>query len=182
MTLLENLLYVDCYLICNNITLLSGAFLQQNILSNSHKHDDCVSRAKSKFIERLQEMGKVVGKNDETVLKILLTDHRVFSAYDIAEKISHVGKRVQPIQVYRSLKKLINLGVVHKLATKNGFIACYDEGKCTFGQFLICNKCDSVQEIDNKPLNHQIHDSAQASNFTVTGKSVEVLGVCQNCQ
>ena len=151
-------------------------------LASSHLHSHCISKAKIRFVERLRDVGKGVGRNDEPVLNLLLSNHRIFSAYDIAEKISEMGKRVQPIQIYRSLEKLMALGLVHRLSTKNGFIACYEEGECATGQFLICTECESVKEIDSQLINREIHDSAQENSFSIGSKSIEVLGVCGNCQ
>ena len=151
-------------------------------LSPSHQHKHCVSKAKTRFVERLRETGKGVGRNDEPVLNLLLSNHRIFSAYDIAEKISEMGRRVQPIQIYRSLEKLMALGLVHRLSTRNGFIACYEDGECATGQFLICTECESVKEIDSQLINREISDSAQENSFSIANKSVEVLGLCSNCQ
>tara|TARA_B100001540_G_C15623139_1_gene558568 strand:- start:172 stop:666 length:495 start_codon:yes stop_codon:yes gene_type:complete len=155
---------------------------QQQDLPASHQHNHCISKAKTRFVERLREMGKAIGTNDEPVLNLLLSNHRIFSAYDIAERISKMGKRVQPVQIYRSLEKLMALGLVHRLSTKNGFIACYEEGECATGQFLICTECESVKEIDSQLINREIHDSAQENSFSIGSKSIEVLGVCGNCQ
>ena len=154
---------------------------QQGDLS-SHRHNHCISKAKTRFIERLKKMGKSIGRNDEPVLNLLLSNHRIFSAYDIAETISELGKRVQPIQIYRSLEKLMALGLVHRLSTKNGFIACYEDGECATGQFLICTECESVKEIDSQLLDKEIKGSAKKNNFSIASKSIEVLGLCVNCQ
>ena len=154
---------------------------QQGDLS-SHRHNHCISKAKTRFIDQLKKMGKSIGRNDEPVLNLLLSNHRIFSAYDIAETISELGKRVQPIQIYRSLEKLMALGLVHRLSTKNGFIACYEDGECATGQFLICTECESVKEIDSQLINREISDSAQENSFSIANKSVEVLGLCSNCQ
>ena len=154
---------------------------QQGDLS-SHRHNHCISKAKTRFIDQLKKMGKSIGRNAEPVLDLLLSYHRIFSAYDIAETISELGKRVQPIQIYRSLEKLMALGLVHRLSTKNGFIACYEDGECATGQFLICTECESVKEIDSQLLDNEIQGSAQENNFSIASKSIEVLGLCVNCQ
>ena len=155
---------------------------KQQVDLSSHRHNHCISKAKTRFIDQLKKMGKSIGRNDEPVLNLLLSNHRIFSAYDIAETISELGKRVQPIQIYRSLEKLMALGLVHRLSTKNGFIACYEDGECATGQFLICTECESVKEIDSQLINREIHDSAQENSFSIGSKSIEVLGVCGNCQ
>jgi Fur family zinc uptake transcriptional regulator len=155
--------------------------LVESAHANTHKHNHCVSKAKTRFIERMKQVGKSIGINDEPVLHLLLSNHRAFSAYDIAETLSKMGKRIQPIQIYRSLEKLMALDVVHRLSTKNSFVACYEDGKCTAGQFLICDKCNSVKEIDSQLLDREIQDSAREHNFTIVSKNVEVQGLCREC-
>ena len=104
---------------------------------HTHEHNQCISRAKTRFVDRLRELGKSIGINDEPVLRLLPIKHRAFSAYNIAGTLSGSEKRIQPIQIYRSFEKLIALGVVHRIATKNSFIACFEVGKCKASQFLI---------------------------------------------
>ena len=60
---------------------------KQQDLPASHQHNHCISKAKTRFVERLREMGKAIGTNAEPVLNLLLSNHRIFSAYDIAERI-----------------------------------------------------------------------------------------------
>jgi Fur family zinc uptake transcriptional regulator len=132
-------------------------------------------------MDRMKEQNKSVGKNDKPVLNLLLSNHGAFTAYDIAETLSNKVKRLRPIQIYRSLEKLIALGVVHRLATRNSFIACYETGVCATSQFLICTKCENVEEIGSQRLDQEIQDSANKKNFTIISKNVEVLGLCSKC-
>jgi Fur family zinc uptake transcriptional regulator len=153
----------------------------KNIMS-SHEHNKCILKAKRRFDDRVSEKGRSIGINEKPILNLLLSNHRIFSAYDIADTISTIGKRVQPTQIYRSLEKLMDIGVVHRLFTRNGFIACYEDGDCTSGQFLICTECDSVEEIESQLIDNEIENSAQENNFSIINKSVEVLGHCNVCQ
>jgi Fur family zinc uptake transcriptional regulator len=149
--------------------------------SNNHGHNRCVSKARRRFIDRTKQLDKSMGVNDQPVLHLLLSNHKAFSAYDIAETLTKRAKRLQPIQIYRSLEKLMTLGVVHRLSTKNSFVACYEDGKCSAGQFLICNKCNSVKEIDSRVLDREIQNSARENNFSIVSKNVEVQGLCREC-
>ena len=72
---------------------------------NNHSHASCVSKAKVRFESYLKSKGKSLGRNDEPILSLLLANHRAFGAYEIVEQLSKMGKRVQAIQVYRSLEK-----------------------------------------------------------------------------
>ena len=149
---------------------------------HQHQHKQCISKAKIRFNNRLKQHCKSIGTYDEPVMKLLLSNHRSLSAYDIADKVSKAGKRVQPVQIYRSLEKLMDLGVVHKISTKNSYIACYKEGECKTGQFLICTECESVKEIESSLLKNEIKASAEKNRFSITRQTIEVLGLCAKCQ
>jgi len=147
-----------------------------------NQHKQCVSKAKIRFNNRLKQYGQSIGTYDEPVMKLLLSDHRCLSAYDIADKVSEAGKRVQPVQIYRSLEKLMNLGVVHRISTKNSYIACYEEGDCKTGQFLICTECKKVKEVESNLIENEITASAEKNRFSITSQTIEVLGLCAKCQ
>ena len=59
-----------------------------------------------------------------------------------------------PLQVYRALDKLVEIGKIHKVESRNAFIAC-KSSSCEISQataFSICNKCENVSEINNPKL------------------------------
>ena len=148
---------------------------------NNHSHASCVSKAKVRFESYLKSKGKSLGRNDEPILSLLLSNHRAFGAYEIVEQLSKMGKRVQAVQVYRSLEKLIEFGAVHKLRTKNAFVACFEDGVCNSQQFFICDVCDDVSEIQSQTLDNTIQDAARKRDFSVKLPSIEILGVCSEC-
>ena len=149
--------------------------------AGQHSHSRCVSKAKSRLHSHLKLKEKSLGRIDEPILSFLLVNHRAFGAYDIVEYVSKLGKRVQATQVYRSLENLMELGVVHKLKTKNAFIACFGDGECISQQFFICDVCDGVSEIQSKNLSASIQDIAKKNKFTINLPSIEILGVCAEC-
>ena len=149
--------------------------------ANNHSHGSCISKAKSRFESYLKSKGKSLGRNDAPVFSLLLSNHRAFGAYEIVEQLSKMGKRVQAVQVYRSLEKLMELGAVHKLRTKNAFIACFEDEDCNSQQFFICDVCDDVSEIQSPTLDSSIQDAARKRHFSVKLPSIEILGVCSEC-
>ena len=148
---------------------------------NDPNHASFISNAKSRFESHLKSKGKSLGRNDEPILSLLLANHRAFGAYEIVEQLSKMGKRVQAVQVYRSLEKLIEFGAVHKLRTKNAFVACFEDGVCNSQQFFICDVCDDVSEIQSQTLDNTIQDAARRRDFSVKLPSIEILGVCSEC-
>ena len=86
--------------------------------------------------------------NQQTVLDLLEGSKEPIKAYTILFNIQKKGIK-SPLQVYRALDKLIEIGKVHKIESKNSYIAC-SNNNCTSKtstSFLICEICDNVTEI-----------------------------------
>ena len=61
--------------------------------------------------------------NQKTVLDLLEGSKEPLKAYAILFDIQKKGIK-SPLQVYRALDKLIEIGKVHKIESKNSYIAC----------------------------------------------------------
>ena len=64
-----------------------------------------------------------ISKKQTLVMDLLKNTKGPLSAYDILDKLHNFGFRA-PLQVYRALDILIELGLVHRLETLNAFVAC----------------------------------------------------------
>ena len=80
-------------------------------------------------------------KNQQTVLDILESAKEPLKAYAILFDTQKKGIKA-PLQVYRALDKLIEIGKVHKIESKNSYIACKHKGcdSNTSTSFLICER------------------------------------------
>jgi len=122
-------------------------------------------------------------KNQQTVLNILEKSTEPLKAYAILFDIQKEGIK-SPLQVYRALDKLIEIGKVHKIESRNSYIACKHEG-CnakTSTAFLICEKCDNVTELKRNNLLSYFSKQAEKDNFQYRKHNLEIYGLCNNCK
>ena len=122
-------------------------------------------------------------KNQQTVLNILEKSSEPLKAYAILFDIQKEGIK-SPLQVYRALDKLIEIGKVHKIESRNSYIACKHEG-CnakTSTAFLICEKCDNVTELKRNNLLSYFSKQAEKDNFQYRKHNLEIYGLCNNCK
>ena len=68
-------------------------------------------------------------KNQQTVMNLLEGSKEPLKAYTILFNIQKKGIK-SPLQVYRALDKLIEIGKVHKIESKNSYIEC-NNSNCT---------------------------------------------------
>ena len=122
-------------------------------------------------------------KNQQTVLNILEKSTEPLKAYANLFDIQKKGIK-SPLQVYRALDKLIEIGKVHKIESRNSYIACKHEG-CnakTSTAFLICEKCDNVTELKRNNLLSYFSKQAEKDNFQYRKHNLEIYGLCNNCK
>ena len=122
-------------------------------------------------------------KNQQTVLDILESASEPLKAYTILFDIQKKGIK-SPLQVYRALDKLIEIGKVHKIESRNSYVACKHEG-CnakTSTSFLICEHCDSVTELIGNNLFSYFSKQAEKNNFNYKKHNLEIFGLCENCK
>ena len=122
-------------------------------------------------------------KNQKTVLDILEASKEPLKAYAILFDIQKKGIK-SPLQVYRALDKLIEIGKVHKIESRNSYVACKHEG-CnakTSTSFLICENCDTVKELIENNLFSYFSKQSDKNNFEYKKHSLEIYGLCENCK
>ena len=126
--------------------------------------------------------------NLNEVMTVLSGDAKALSAYDILEKLKRTPIR-HPPTVYRALDKLRELGLVHRLDSVNGYVACshhhHGDG-CAHGHahaahFAICTGCGKVEEIESKPLTQAIQRIGSQYFQTTERATLEISGICFDC-
>lgn len=118
----------------------------------------------------------------ERVLKILLDESKPMGAYDILQKLSHQVGKYNPPTIYRAIQFWHQEGFVHCIDSLKSYVACSHGKHIGQSQFLICRQCDFVKELDSVIDFTPVTQSAGMLGFTMTSCTVEIKGLCMNCQ
>jgi Fur family transcriptional regulator, zinc uptake regulator len=117
------------------------------------------------------------------VYELVLRAGKPIGAYDLIDAMSpQRGARVPPTTVYRALDFLVENGLVHRIESKNAFVACSDARKPHESQFLICEDCGKTLEIQGDEVASSLSASPPAHGFAVRHQVVELSGLCSDCQ
>jgi Fur family zinc uptake transcriptional regulator len=117
------------------------------------------------------------------VLQALLSSHRPLGAYEVIDELAKSMPRPAPITVYRALDFLMENGLVHRIESRNAYLACaHDHEATAMVAFLICEACGSVGEIPAAPLAQSLNMAARATGFAPKLSVVEITGTCSHCQ
>ncbi|WP_310621396.1 Fur family transcriptional regulator [Flexibacterium corallicola] len=122
-------------------------------------------------------------RNQKMVFDSLSHAGTPMSAYDILDGLRSEGLRA-PLQVYRALGKLVELGAVHKIESINAFVACAQQGGCdrSITSFAICESCGAVQEFSEEELGNSLKRWEEKKGFKSRQVVIEVQGICELCQ
>jgi Fur family zinc uptake transcriptional regulator len=117
------------------------------------------------------------------VLSALLSAHRPFGAYELMDRLAEHGPRPAPITVYRALDFLLEAGLVHRIASRNAFVACIHNHSDTESViFLICERCGAVGEAPSTAVRDSLNAAAAAAGFSPKIPVIEVSGLCAHCR
>ena len=102
-----------------------------------------------------------LSENQKLVMDLLERKSGPLSAYMILDELRDSGFRA-PLQVYRALEKLISIGKVHRVESLSAFIACSHMSceKLGVTAFVICDKCENVQEVSDESISLFVTDLA----------------------
>jgi len=123
------------------------------------------------------------------VLNEVAGSHKAVGAYEILDRFAAQGKKLSPISVYRSLDFLLDAGLIHRLESTNSYFACqrnFEKNSpcCSFEPlvFVICERCETIGEVDGKTLGPLIDQFVDQSGFAPKRSQLEIKGVCSLCQ
>jgi Fur family zinc uptake transcriptional regulator len=147
-----------------------------------HDHRRCSSDAMAIAEAQCLEHGRRLTPIRRQVLSVLLTSHQPLGAYEIMERLAPRGPRPAPITVYRALEFLRDNGLIHRIESRNAFIACvHNHASAEPVVFLICERCGIVGEAASPEVASTLRSAARAAGFTPKSPVIEINGICAHC-
>ena len=116
-----------------------------------------------------------------TVLGLVLEAERPLTAYQLLDRLRERRRSAMPPTIYRALDFLIENKLIHKVESLNAFVACEAGHHEHAIQFLICNACGQVTELEDHGIAHALDSAARERGFVPSGTIVEIEGVCGGC-
>jgi Fur family zinc uptake transcriptional regulator len=152
---------------------------------HSHDHAGChhgASAALGRAEEVCASRGARLTPMRAKVLSALADSATPVGAYDLMDRLAEDGKRPAPITVYRALDFLTANGLVHRLESRNAYLACdhtHDHGAPVV--FLICENCGAVAEAVADEIGTGLAELVSREGFKARAQVVEIAGTCAAC-
>ncbi len=157
----------------------SGA---KNLFTCRHQdHQSCIDAALKRAERLCRSHQQRFTSIRRRVLELVWQQHKPVGAYEVLELLQQDGRSAPPT-VYRALDFLQQMGLVHRIASLNAYVGCARPGEPHDGQFLICESCRSLAELDSPAINTAVEKLSADSDFEPKRHTIEILGLCPACR
>jgi len=148
-----------------------------------HDHARCSSDALAQAEEICAARGQRLTPIRRQVLEALLGSHKPLGAYEIIGVLATKDGRPAPITIYRALDFLRENELVHRIESRNAFVACiHNHATGAPVVFLICEKCGTVGEALSAAAAETLRAAAKSAGFTPKTPVIEIAGICAHCR
>jgi len=123
-----------------------------------------------------------LSKNQQIIFNLIHKSPEPLKAYTILFNVKKKGIKAPP-QVYRVLDKLVEMGKIHKIESKNAFVACRNSD-CEISKataFSICERCEVVDEISDIKLSKYLSNFNHKKGMKFKRFNLEFFGLCKKC-
>ena len=124
-----------------------------------------------------------LSKNQQIIFDLIDRSPEPLKAYTILYNVQKKGINAPP-QVYRALDKLVEIGKIHKIESKNAFVACKNSD-CEISKataFSICESCEVVDEISDVKLSKYLSSFNHKKGMKCKRFNLEFFGLCKKCK
>ena len=147
-----------------------------------HDHERCTADALAHAEKLCAGRSQRLTPIRRQVFEVLLESHKPLGAYEIMDRAALSGARPAPITIYRALDFLRDNGLVHRIESRNAFVACVNNHATgDLVVFLICERCGTVGEASSPDVAATLTSAARAAGFTPKSPVIEISGICTHC-
>lgn len=106
--------------------------------------------------------------------------HKHFDTHELLEDLKEAGRAVSRATVYRTLKLLVDAGLLRRIEIGPRTVFDHDYGYPAHDH-LICTLCGEMIEFQHPRLDDVLKEVAGERAFQAEGHSLVIRGICGEC-
>ena len=150
--------------------------------TDDHPHQQCLEAALAHAAQNCAAHGVRLTPLRQRVLELIWRSHAPVKAYDILDQLRQEQIGSAPPTVYRSLDFLLGEGLIHKIQSLNAYVGCGEPLGKHSSQFLICERCGDVAEMDDGEVHQILAQKSRELGFHILDEIIEIKGLCAGCR
>lgn len=144
-------------------------------------HHPRIKDERLKFEDYLKKAGFKLTHGRQTVFNEVMQAHGHFAAEELTKQCKKKGKKVSRATIYRSLRELLEAGVIRETAfgeKHQHYEHVYDE---QLHHHARCIRCYAIIEMPCMKTDQQYIPILKDKGFYVLGHELHFYGICRNC-
>ena len=134
------------------------------------------------FARFLRQQGLRMTSERRHILQHVFAAHTHFEAEDLQIRLREVGHRVSKATIYRTLKLLVESGILRvTMSHPDATSAQYElvHGLERIHEHLYCEDCGQVFELSNPAIMESMRKQAETMGFSLVDLNVRLSGRCR---
>src|SRR5438874_8610395 len=133
-----------------------------------------------KFREFLEIRGEKLTEPRRILIRHIFSSHKHFDADELVAELREAGGRVSRATVYRTLRLLVEAGLLRELRLTNRTAYEHDFGYPSHDH-MHCTECDRVIEFRNDEIRKLREAISTEHGFRASAHRFIITGVCPAC-
>lgn len=133
-----------------------------------------------KFREFLEIRGEKLTDPRRVLVRHIFDSHKHFDADELVADLQQAGRKVSRATVYRTLRLLVDAGLLRELRLTNRTAYEHDYGYPSHDH-LHCTTCDRVFEFNNDEIRRLRETISNTHGFRAAGHRFIITGTCVEC-
>ncbi len=139
-----------------------------------------VERPEDKFREFLAIRGEKLTEPRRVLVRHIFDAHKHFDADELVADLHNADRRVSRSTVYRTLRLLVEAGLLRELRLTNRTVYEHDYGYPSHDH-LHCTECNTIVEFRNDEVRKLREAVSLEHGFRPVGHRFIITGICPAC-
>ena len=137
--------------------------------------------AAARFTKYLQDNRLRLTRERRRILDEMLRIPGHFDADDLLAHFHRLGRRVSRATLYRTLARLVEAGLVHKVEMAQGQARYEVMVGRHHHDHMICLACGRIIEFESREIERLQDEICRRKGFRMTGHMHQIRGRCRSC-
>ena len=133
-----------------------------------------------KFREFLEIRGEKLTEPRRILVRHIFSSHKHFDADELVADLHNAGRRVSRSTVYRTLRLLVEAGLLREFRLTNRTVYEHDYGYPSHDH-LYCTECNTIVEFRNDEIQRLREAVSLEHGFRAVGHRFVISGICPAC-
>jgi Fur family transcriptional regulator, ferric uptake regulator len=141
-----------------------------------------MTQALQKFETYLQSTNSRVTSQKKEIAELIFKTKDHFEVEDFIEIVRKKHKTISRATLYRTIKQLLDAGLIQKIRTREGKIFYEQSSSQKQHAHIICNQCGELNELKDKKMDDVINSYCSEIDFKPEYQSIHIYGLCKKCK